>query len=73
MRPVLKDITQKRKHGAIKKFLDEHLSFKNNINIKLDDIDFTETFESLPGLSGSRKLFLGRFNEKDLLEMMEKD
>lgn len=42
------------------------------MDIKLDDIDFSETFESLPGLSGSKKLFLGRFNENDLLEMMNK-
>jgi len=69
---VLKNKTQKRKYGSIKKFLIEHLTFKDNINIRLDDIDFTETFESLPGLSGSRKLFLGRFNEGNLLEMMDR-
>lgn len=68
----MKDKTHKRKHGAVKKFFNKHFNFKNNINIRLDDIDFSETFESLPGLSGSRKLFLGRFNENDLLEMMNK-
>jgi len=68
----LKNKTHKRKRGTVKKFFDKHLNFKNNMDIKLDDIDFSETFESLPGLSGSKKLFLGRFNENDLLEMMNK-
>jgi len=68
----LKNKTHKRKFGALKNFFNKHLSLKNNIDIKLDDIDFTETFESLPGLSGSRKLFLGRFNDNDLFEMMNK-
>ncbi len=72
MRLYLKNKTQKGKYGVVKKFFDQHFSFKNNIDIRLDDIDFTETFESLPGLSGSKKLFLGRFNENDLLEMMNK-
>lgn len=64
--------THNRKQSVVKKFIEKHLSLKSNIDIRLDDIDFTETFESLPGLSGSRKLFLGRFNEDELLEMMTK-
>lgn len=68
----MKDRTHNRKQGFIKKFLNDNFNFKNNIDIKLDDIDFSETFESLPGLSGSKKLFLGRFNENDLIEMMDK-
>lgn len=68
----MKDKKKNRKQGLIKKFLNDNFNFKNNIDIRLDDIDFSETFESLPGLTGSKRLFLGRFNEQDLLEMMDK-
>lgn len=62
--------THTRKQGFVKRFFSNN--FKNSIDIKLDDIDFSETFESLPGLAGSKKLFLGRFNINDLQEMISK-
>jgi len=66
LRAVLIDKSQNRKQGLIKKFF----NFRNNIDLKLDNIDFSETFESLPGMAGTKKLFLGRFNENELLEMI---
>ena len=64
--------SENSKKGFIKRFVTDRLIFKNNIDINISDIDFTGTFESLPGLSGSSKLFLGRFTENNLSEMMYK-
>ncbi len=71
MRSILADLTQDIK-GKFKHFFYDIFNIKKNIDLKIDGFDLTESFESLPGLSGSKKLFLGRFSEKDLFEMMNK-
>ncbi len=47
-------------------------SFDGSFNVEMGDLDLSNTLESLPGLSGSKKLFLGRFNSENLYSMMEK-
>lgn len=46
--------------------------FEESFKISMSDIDLSDTFESLPGLSSSKHLFLGRFNSDNLYSMMEK-
>ena len=41
-------------------------------NSEIDHIDLGNSLEYIPGLSGSKNLFLGRFNEKDIFLMLEK-
>ncbi len=68
----MKNYSENKKGGFIRRFFIRHFVFKDKIDIKLDDIDLSGTFESLPGLTGSKRLFLGRFTENDLFEMMNK-
>lgn len=60
--------------SKIKKFKalkSQNISFDDSFDLNMKDIDLSDTFGSLPGLSSSKKLFLGRFNCDNLYEMMD--
>jgi len=68
MRSTLEKDKQQSKKGLFKKLF----NVQKTIDLNLRNIDLTDAFESLPGISGAHKLFLGRFTEKELFNMMEK-
>lgn len=58
------------KKNKLKNFTKTGLGLGNPLDINIQNIDLTDTLNSFQGLSGSRKLFLGRFNENDLTEII---
>jgi hypothetical protein len=60
------------KLSGISSKLKNFFNFSKAMEIKLGDIDLSDALDSLPGVSGENKLFLGRFHDGDLLKMMEK-
>jgi len=50
----------------------ENDSTDESFKLDMSDIDLTGSLESLPSLSGSKNLFLGRFDSENLYSMMEK-
>ncbi len=62
-------IWKSSKITKLKALKSQALNFDESFTL---DMDLTDSIESLPGLPGSRKLFLGRFNSDNLYSMMEK-
>lgn len=60
------------KNIKFKAFKPQSLSFNDSFDIAMGDLDLTDSANSLPGLFGTKKLFLGRFNSDNLYAMMDK-
>ncbi|PKL18998.1 MAG: hypothetical protein CVV49_03110 [Spirochaetae bacterium HGW-Spirochaetae-5] len=60
------------KNKKMKSLKPQPLSFNDSFHIDMSDMDLSDSIESLPGLSGTKKLFLGRFNSDNLYAMMDK-
>lgn len=60
------------KNKKLKALKPQSLSFNDSFGIDMSDLDLSDSVESLPGLSGTKKLFLGRFNSDNLYAMMDK-
>lgn len=59
------------KNKKMKSLKPQSLSFNDSFRIDMSDMDLSDSIESLPGLSGTKKLFLGRFNNDNLYAMMD--
>jgi hypothetical protein len=59
------------KKNKLKNFTKAGMGLGNAFDIELNNIDLSDTLDNIQGISGSKYLFLGRFNENDLLTVIE--
>jgi len=60
------------KSKKLKALKSDNSGIDNSFQIDMSSLDLSDSIDSIPGLSGTAKLFLGRFNSKNLYSMMEK-
>ena len=58
------------KKNKLKNFKKSGFGLGSPLEIDLKNLDLSDTLDNFQGLSGSRKLFLNRFNEKELTEII---
>ena len=59
------------KKNKLKNFTKSGISIGSAFDIELKNIDLSDTMDSIQGISNSKRLFLGRFNDNDLLTLIE--
>ncbi len=58
------------KKNKLKNFAKSGMGLGNALDIDFKNFDLSGTLDNFQGLSGSRKLFLGQYNENDLMDII---